>query len=122
MMEVSRDRSGTTHLRLPNGETVEVRGTLRIGRASDNELVLTDPAVSRHHCSLTLAGDALLLQDSGSTAGTLVNGRKVGRQPHPLRDGDQVSVGPVDLTIVRRQAAPAEELAGRTQVISSLVP
>jgi DNA-binding NtrC family response regulator len=45
-------------------------GTLAIGSAPDNDLVLTDAGISRHHAVLEQVGDKVLVRDVGSTNGT----------------------------------------------------
>ncbi|HRD65262.1 MAG TPA: sigma 54-interacting transcriptional regulator [Candidatus Competibacter sp.] len=47
--------------------------SVRIGTASDNDLVLTDRAVSRRHAEILMTPDGLLLRDLGSTNGTFIN-------------------------------------------------
>ena len=49
----------------------------------------------------TLQGPALVLEDLGSTNGTLVNGHPIG-QPVTLRDGDEVQVGDAIMRVSRR--------------------
>lgn len=52
--------------------------TLRIGRATDNDVVINDPLVSRYHCQLTQYDDGrVVLRDNNSTNGTFVNGRQI---------------------------------------------
>jgi transcriptional regulator with GAF, ATPase, and Fis domain len=46
---------------------------LSIGTADGNDLKLTDPAVSRHHCALHADERGLLMIDLGSRNGTFVN-------------------------------------------------
>ncbi|MGA3370345.1 MAG: FHA domain-containing protein [Terracidiphilus sp.] len=48
-----------------------------IGRGYDCDLVVTEAAVSSHHCRLTHQGDGFLLEDLGSRNGTLVNGVRI---------------------------------------------
>ncbi len=68
---------------------------LAIGRALDNDVVLENSDISRHHARLEPAGNMLRLVDLGSTNGTRVNGRRVGE--HVLHDGDVVEFGSVRL-------------------------
>jgi chromosome segregation ATPase len=75
-----------------NTDFVHVLGRrTRIGRGSDNELVLDTKHVSRYHAVL-LAGPAhTSIEDLNSTNGVFVNGRRVARQV--LKDGDKVTIG-----------------------------
>jgi transcriptional regulator with GAF, ATPase, and Fis domain len=47
---------------------------VRVGKAPDNDLVLSDESVSRHHCEVRLRGSEVRLVDLGSTNGTTVDG------------------------------------------------
>ncbi|MHC5024294.1 MAG: FHA domain-containing protein [Planctomycetota bacterium] len=79
------------------------RPRLTIGRAPDNDLVLTDQKVSRHHCAIEQSDGRVTLRDLGSTGGTLVNGER--RVKHVLADGDTIRVGPYH---IQYQAAMEE--------------
>lgn len=46
---------------------------LRLGTAPDNDVVLTDRAVSRRHAEIRMTPSGLLLRDLGSTNGTFIN-------------------------------------------------
>jgi len=51
---------------------------LRIGRANDNDIVLTDLGVSRHHAELRNVGDGrYAIADLDSSNGTFLNGARV---------------------------------------------
>lgn len=51
---------------------------IRIGKAADNDFVVSDPLVSRYHAQLTLDKDgSWLLEDLESTNGTFVNGNQI---------------------------------------------
>lgn len=69
-----------------------VRGaTVRVGRAADNDVVLTaEPTVSRHHAELVRDGDRWAVRDLGSHNGTHVNGVR-------LAEGAAGAVGPTDV-------------------------
>ena len=51
--------------------------TIRIGTAPENDLVLTDRAVSRRHAEITAAEDGFVLRDLASKNGTFVGAAKV---------------------------------------------
>ena len=60
------------------GATFEgAQDEIRIGGSDDNDLVLTDPAVSRRHLSLTLTGDGIRVNDLGSTNGVYLGDVRV---------------------------------------------
>lgn len=66
--------------------------SLSIGRDSANGIQINDPEMSRRHAQLQLQGGKYVLEDLGSTNGTLVNGQKLAA-PHVLKNGDLVSFG-----------------------------
>lgn len=50
---------------------------LGIGTAPGNQLIVTDPSVSRHHCVIEATEDGFLLRDLGSTNGTVLSGYRI---------------------------------------------
>jgi pSer/pThr/pTyr-binding forkhead associated (FHA) protein len=76
------------------GQTLEVRPgkTYTIGRGVDNDLVLTDIAVSRKHFDIRHDNGAWVLADRGSGNGTLVNAR-IEDAPFMLASGDVIEIG-----------------------------
>jgi pSer/pThr/pTyr-binding forkhead associated (FHA) protein len=64
--------------------------TISIGRQSDNDIVLANPHVSRHHAQLQAAQGYFILFDLDSTGGTSVNGEKISRKV--LQPGDIISL------------------------------
>ena len=72
-----------------------------IGRAAGHcELIVSHSTVSRRHARLMLIGEALQLEDLGSTNGTRVNGRTVPPGTHrPLQMGDRLRLGDVELSV-----------------------
>lgn len=67
-------------------------GSVHIGRADDNELVLADISVSRRHARLTVDAKKVLIEDLGSGNGTFYRGTQV--QDQTLEDGDAVVIDP----------------------------
>jgi phosphoserine phosphatase RsbU/P len=61
----------------------------RIGRQTDNELVLRDSRISRLQAQITAAGGVHFLEDLGSRHGTRVNGKSI-VGPHLLRAKDRI--------------------------------
>jgi two-component system, NtrC family, response regulator AtoC len=66
-------------------------GVVTIGRATDVELALVDPTVSRRHAELSCHNRAVSLIDLGSHNGTQVNGENVAA-PRQLRPGDVITI------------------------------
>jgi hypothetical protein len=64
---------------------------LRLGRAPENDVVVTDPAASRQHAEIRKEPGGYVLQDKGSGNGTWVNGGPV--TTHRLQPGDQFLIG-----------------------------
>jgi hypothetical protein len=75
-----------------NTDFVHVLGRrTRIGRGSDNEMVLDTKHVSRYHAVLLAGPVHTSIEDLNSTNGVFVNGKRISRQA--LKDGDRVTVG-----------------------------
>lgn len=69
-----------------------------VGRTAAADFILDAALVSRLHCRLTAdRSDQLVVEDLGSTNGTLVNGRKLDRSV--LRSGDVLTVGRVEFDV-----------------------
>jgi pSer/pThr/pTyr-binding forkhead associated (FHA) protein len=84
---------------------------VRIGRQRDNDLVLEDPSVSRHHAEIHRGGDgSLTLVDLDSLNGVFVNERQI--KSAALSDGDSVEVGDVRLLFSHHATAPREPHRG----------
>ncbi|MFB8774331.1 ABC transporter ATP-binding protein/permease [Streptomyces broussonetiae] len=77
--------------------------TIRIGRGPDNDLVVDDLIVSRHHAELHFQPDGTYeIVDLGSHNGTYLNGVRV--EMHAVvRQGDIVGVGHSDFSLVGDQ-------------------
>mgnify|MGYP000259327461 CR=1 FL=1 len=75
-----------------------------IGRWADNDVVIPDRWVSRHHALIRRQGRRYILEDCGSKNGTFLDGRRV-TEPTVLEDGAVIQVAPtVRLTFVDRGA------------------
>jgi transcriptional regulator with GAF, ATPase, and Fis domain len=92
----------------PNGE-------ICIGRDPSNILAITDPSLSRRHCTITHDDDGYKIRDLDSRNGTSVNGVAV--KQSPLRHGDQISVGDSVFVLLLQEEEPS---AGRIEYEDSL--
>jgi hypothetical protein len=70
---------------------------MSIGRAHDNEIVLQDARVSRHHGRLQARRGALVYTDLGSSNGSFVNGAPV--REVVLGEGDRITLGDTTLLV-----------------------
>ncbi len=68
--------------------------TTTIGRALENDIVITSKRVSREHARVRREGWRAILEDLGSTNGTFLNDERV-LAPVELHDGDRIAVGDV---------------------------
>lgn len=75
--------------------------TTRIGRTTDNEIMLPDPNVSRLHASITRRGGSYYINDLDSTNGTWVNEQRVTEAE--LSENDVVRLGGTRLVFRRSQ-------------------
>ncbi len=109
---VSQVQTGT--VRTPNvaaGRAAPTRSA-RIGRASDNDIVVADVLASRYHAQLSPAPTGAEIRDLHSINGTFVNGVRVGSAI--LSEGDVVTIGNVDLAFVDGILVRRTEAATRT--------
>ena len=81
------------------------RGDVLLGRAATCHVAIDEMMVSRIHAKIVVTEDAVIVRDMGSTNGVFVNGARIDR-PTPLREGDILSLGAVDLPIEAWVASP----------------
>jgi adenylate cyclase len=96
-------------LRFPHEGEVQVvplvGEEIHVGRGGDNDVVLSDFSVSRHHAALRAEGDGWYIYDLQSTNGVQVNGVSVKRGA--IRPGDQLRVGIFELLVESEQPTPS---------------
>jgi two-component system response regulator AtoC len=73
-------------------------GVLLIGRDSEADLKLSEPAASRRHAEILMEGGEVRVRDLGSMNGTAVNGERVTGE-RPLLSGDTVTIGATALIL-----------------------
>jgi SARP family transcriptional regulator, regulator of embCAB operon len=92
-------RPATAALVGADGRRYALAGTAtRIGRSPDNDIVLSDAKVSRHHAVIADDGRTLLITDLGSANGVRVRRKRIDPSAE-LRHGDRVRIGDEEFTI-----------------------
>ncbi|MDQ7030119.1 MAG: FHA domain-containing protein [Ardenticatenia bacterium] len=101
-----------------------LREVTKIGRdPSSVHIKIPDSRVSRLHCTIKEESRGFVIQDEGSTAGTWVNGNKLGiTDSHLLRDGDIIAVGPVRLRFVEKSKEPGYSGGDKDKTLVGLLP
>ncbi|MBS2017951.1 MAG: sigma 54-interacting transcriptional regulator [Deltaproteobacteria bacterium] len=104
------------------GTSKVVGGRLTIGKAADNDLVLTDDTVSRHHCEIVRAPDGLHVRDLESTNGTKIDGTRI--REAMVQSGSVLKVGEVEIqfkpTVARVEVLPSDKSMFGPAIGSSL--
>ena len=84
--------SAVASLRSSAGQVYPLQATAtRIGRLSDNDIVLDDANVSRHHAVIIDTGTSFVISDLRSANGVDVRGERI-RGTATLGDGDQIGI------------------------------
>lgn len=89
-------KRATPNLVLASRSYAVLRSPTRVGRLPDNDIVLNDKRVSRHHAEVTEQGGRWVLRDTGSTNGIAINGKIV--KEAVLKPGDVISLGGLEGT------------------------
>ena len=94
VVERPADARPTGRLISTSGLVTEIpTAGLRIGRSTDNDLVIVDEKASRFHASIDVSDAGLVIADLHSTNGTWVNAQRVVGGYRLLADADLIRVG-----------------------------
>jgi predicted Ser/Thr protein kinase len=92
-------RQPVTLIAVRTGQLLRLTQTATlIGRGADCAIRLASPGVSKHHCRVVVQGDAVWVEDLGSSNGTHVNGRPV--DSGALRDGDILGIAGHEFRVI----------------------
>ena len=91
-------------------QALEGHGPWTVGRSQDNDVVVDDPNVSRRHARLMRSENGFVVEDLGSTNGTLLDGAPIDRER--IESGDELTFGQSVARFVRRIEAPGEDPRG----------
>jgi hypothetical protein len=92
LREEAAVRSQRALLVLDGRRLVVGPGGATIGRSRQCDVVLDDPNVSRRHADVRPRGGAWVLNDLGSTNGSVLNGRRI-EHPEVIQPGDEIEIG-----------------------------
>jgi ABC-type multidrug transport system ATPase subunit/pSer/pThr/pTyr-binding forkhead associated (FHA) protein len=76
-----------------------------IGREEDAQIVIPNPAISRHHARLTYQAGRYLVEDLGSANGTFINGQRLAG-PQAVNSGDRIALGEAAVFEIEAVGAP----------------
>jgi len=86
------------------------RSTMTIGRDRDNDIVIDNRAVSRHHAKVFQDEDQYIIEDLNSGNGTFIDDKKIIKET--LRNQDAILVGKHTLVFVHENQEPIQESEG----------
>ncbi len=89
-----------------------------IGRATQCDIVVLDPGVSRKHTMLLATPAGWQVQDLGSSNGTRLNGERV--RAAPVAVGDVVAVGSTEVVLLDAGAVKVELVVDLEQGVASV--
>lgn len=104
-----------------NGEMVQeyeiTKPRISIGRRPHHDIAIDNLAVSGDHAAIVRVGNQWVLEDGGSTNGTLVNGTPV--EKHSLKNGDVIEIGKFHLKYFEGKTAHIEPILEKTMLLRS---
>jgi len=80
------------------GTVMPLNSAIIIGRAPGSDIYVPDDLISGKHARITPIPNGAMLEDLGSTNGTLLNGARV-KAPETLLQGDKISIGMLVLEV-----------------------
>ena len=100
-----------------------VEAEAAIGRALDNQIVLEDLAVSRHHAVVRDGVDGWEIVDLGSAAGTRVDDVPLDpRAPHTLLRGEVAAIGPFAIKVEPSDGMDSQPTIVPQALLTPLIP
>ncbi len=86
-------------IKMKSGQIYDLdKPLIRLGRAQDNNIVLSDQTISRYHLNLYQNEGQIILENAGSSIGFKVNGKSAGNNT-TAQPGDEVQIGNLSFVI-----------------------
>ena len=96
------------------GLSFGVSDSIVVGRSLDSDIAIISPHVSRHHARLELEEERLVVEDLGSSNGTVVNGKSIqGRQA--LHHEDELRFHDIIFRVTESYSRPRQEKESMNQ-------
>jgi len=92
-----------------SGLSFGLEKTLLVGRSLDCDIAVVSPHVSRQHARLTLENGQLMIEDLGSSNGTMVNGKAV-KEQQALHHEDELRFHDIIFRVTESFARGKDEL------------
>ena len=82
-------------------EVVPQGPIVRVGRAAASDVLLHHDTISRRQCEIRITGDRVMVTDTDSACGTVIDGTKI-HGPTELHEGRSIFFGNFELRVVPR--------------------
>lgn len=101
------------------GKVFPLKPKTSLGRHSDCDIHVPGNEVSRHHATIVVGANTLVVEDMGSANGTYINGKRV-KQRQNIKPGDELRIDQVRFMVltpgmeaqaVKKAATPTPEAA-----------
>jgi pSer/pThr/pTyr-binding forkhead associated (FHA) protein len=99
---------------------IPAHDAITIGRKSDNDIVIDNPAVSNHHCKIVLNGGTFFVHDLNSTNGVFLNGARVTQSA--LQNNDVIAIAKHALQFVDERPQLSKATIAAATAAASLSP
>ncbi len=93
---------------------------MSMGRSTEADISIYDERISRIHCSIIRQGSSVIVEDHGSTNGTLVNGKKIEKAEVPIDAVIQIGRTEMKFSLKTNSELAFEEQLRRDATIDGL--
>lgn len=83
------------------GDSYALARSMTFGRGARNDISIADSFTSQFHARIRREGNAVMLEDLGSTNGTFLNSERLENNSALLSEGDKIRIGGVTFQLAR---------------------